>query len=121
MSLKSIIGDVAERSVSTGWQVAAGYVIATEVFHDPVLIPVVAAALSVVKSLAVWFYTEHKAEADKIRAQVEPIVAAAIKDYQSAQTAPAQPETPKTATFNVAQKATPSLAEQVIAATKVVG
>lgn len=76
-SIKSVLGDITERAASTGWQVAAGWVIANDVFHDPTLTPVFAAVLSVAKSAAVWFYQGHKAAVDQTVTSVTDVAASA--------------------------------------------
>lgn len=90
-SIKSVLGNITERAASTGWQVAAGGAIAAGVFHDASLTPVIAAALSVVKSVAVWFYVGHKAPVDGAVAgasqtvtELKPIVEAIIGDLNTA-------------------------------------
>jgi hypothetical protein len=104
-NVKSVVGDITERAASTGWQVAAGWVIANDVFHDPTLTPVFAAVLSVAKSAAVWFYRGHKPAVDSAVTNVtnvaadvatlEPIVKAILSEI-AAETAvkPVAAETP---------------------------
>ena len=104
MSIQTVLGDVTERAVSTGWQVAAGGAIAVGVFHDPTLTPVFAAVLSVAKSAAVWFYVRNKGSIDKgiaqagdIAAELGPIVKDVLTDIvtsAAAQQAAAPAPTP---------------------------
>lgn len=87
----AVLKDVTERAASTGWQVAAGYAIAENVFHNVALTPLVAAVLSIVKCAAVWFYANHKAtidrnvgDVDELAAELKPIVEQMVSEMAGA-------------------------------------
>lgn len=96
LNIKSALGDLVERATSTGWQAAAGYVIAVDVFHDPTLSIPIAAALSAVKSGLLWFYGKHKQEisadvaaVDASIEELRPILQAIAAEVRAQQAAEA--------------------------------